>query len=315
MSKLEMLGPAPEVWANIINRFPIVAVTGAVYYPHPHGTPSNNIPLPVNEGMGIAEVLSKNEWPQIQTDISHPDRQGDKQIFALGSLLYFSPPYNDARPYKKIKSWTKEIVEGGKTLQDLERFGVRPLAIVMADMDCSNTEENLWKISSILSKNYKDDDLAIFDSGESFHIVFKKFVEPRHIPRCYGEIIQSFVETAPVDQRYIFEKIGQDLQKYWDQPDIVRGVCDSIIDKISHYDDPSSSGIHFMVDLRWMAHTILELLTYLDTKTGGFGYLRISDKPGCDSPPRGILSHRVDRSVTLIPKRGQKIDLGKILGS
>jgi len=288
MSKLEMFDSAPKFWGNLLEENPIIALTGITYTLQPHGIPSNNQLIQEYSGMLLDTELQEGKWPYFRPIWhSRPENEFDPQTFAVGSLVYIWPNKDEGQPYLETKLYAKHLnYEREMSLKDLERYGIKPMAMVMTDFDCQNNEQNLQKIITTLKNTYKSSDWTIFITEQSFHVVFKEFVNPKNIPWHYGKIIKAFALTEDGNKKYFFEKIGCDLQQFYNKPDKIRETCGFILEKISHYDDPSPNGVHYIVDLRWIAHSLMELLQYIDTGEGSFGFLRISDKSGTGSPPK-----------------------------
>ena len=278
-----------EFWSRLLEQYPIVAVTGTNYYPLVHGLPSSNIPLQEHKGMLLENDLANNQWPvtgPLPCDQGWEGRDR-RQMFAMGSLVYLWIDEKDPPPFNGVKLWAKYLIyEREMSLNDLVKSRmVIPKALVMTDFDCPNTDENLDRLTRVLCRNYGFADWTVFDSGGSFHLVLSGLVDPKHIPWHYGRLIKSFADTTLPCRRQIFEGIGNDLQSFWDNPFKIKKVCGDILGMICHYDEVVDKGIPFMVDLRHIAHSLMELLGFLETGRGSFGYLRISDNPKYTLPP------------------------------
>ena len=165
-----------------------------------------------------------------------------------------------------------------------------PMAILGIDFDCPNSEPHKEQIKNILNQlNINIYEPYLFDSGGSFHLAFKTLINPKNIPYHYGSLIEIFSTLPQYGDLYIFKEIADKLKGNWDNPDEIRKVCDLIFNKICHYDSPEEGKVPFILDLRWMAHSLLELLDFLETKDGSAAFLRISDKSG-----EGIVPFRVN---------------------
>lgn len=286
---------APKFWSRVLERNPIVAVTGVNYYPLARGLPSNNIPLQEHKGMVLEYDLAANKWP-----VTGPlpcdqgwDGRDKRQMFAIGALVYLWADEKDPPPFSGVKFWAKYLIyEREISLNELVKSRiVVPKAFVMTDFDCPKTDENLDRLTRVLYRNYRFTDCTVFDSGGSFHLIFSDLVDPKHIPWHYGRLIRSFAETTLPGRRHIFDRIGSDLQSFWNNPLKIEGICEDILGMICHYNETVDRGIPFMIDLRYIAHSLLELLRFLENGRGGFGYLRISDNPKYATSPVVIVEH------------------------
>lgn len=277
-------------WGDLVDRLPIAAVTGVTYYPASHGSGSQNLPLADYQGMLLEHDLRANEWPvyrRYHAQIGGYCEERTGQQFALGSLVYALS--GDHRPYgiALAKAWVRYLCyEREESLRDLvERKVVAPLAWMMVDFDCLTGEENLGRILPVLEKAYPLAPWVLVDSGGSYYFLIEELISPKCVPWHYGKLVQSFASTGLPSRRHIFEGIGKQLQDDWNNPSRLSILCNDILSAICHYDEPLSTKMPFMVDLRYMAHSILELLRYLKRKEGSFGYLRFSKKTPYEAAP------------------------------
>jgi hypothetical protein len=77
----------------------------------------------------------------------------------------------------------------------------------------------------------------------------------------------------------------------WNNFEELKNICDEILKNVVHF-DYKKDGYRHPVDTRWMAHSILELLKWQETKEGGFGYLRISGKDANSDEPFVVARHK-----------------------
>lgn len=280
-------GNAVEFWGRLLTHNPIVAVSGVTYPPISHGTPSQNKPIYEYQGTNLDTTFKAGNLP---------DWIPDGEMFAIGSLIYVVPNPVDAYPFIRTKSEVSRRLQKGSDLNRMEDIGVKPAAIVMVDLDCSNTKENLSAVNRILASGYESTDWIIFDSGGSFHIVFNRFVDPRELPMHYGEVIEKFLPLAEVRYKEQIAGLARDIKINFDNPKELRKLCAFILEKVVHMDSREEK-IKFAVDLRWIAHSIIELLDYLETYKNGFAYLRIGPNAG-GSAPQTKQTYRVDTYST-----------------
>ena len=298
------LHTAPVLWANLLQEYPIVAVTGVHYWPAPHGQPSTNIPLHDHQGMLLDEIFDKGRWP---VDGFGPfmrrwENRDKRHRFALGSLVYVwadkkeGPPYDWEKLAAKYFCYEQEMSLKFMT----ETKIVSPMAVPLFDFDCINSQENLARIVSVMSENYKFCDWSILDSGGSFHLVVNSLVKPEHLPWHFGKLVKSFAGTSAPYRQHIFKGFGNVLMTSWkDHKEILR-ISNDMLNSISHYDEGHGKGIHFILDLRYLGHTIQELLRFIETREGSFGYIRISDKMDkleYQVPPYVVADHDANKNI------------------
>jgi hypothetical protein len=292
---------APIWWGNILEQFPIVAITGANYYPAPHGAVSSHLPLWDYKGMLLESDLKSGRWPtwdEMQRGY-WPDKS--RQLFAIGALIYFMTGQVDDKPFYPRKYFAKHLCyEMENRLVDLvQRDVLSPQAWVMADFDCVNTLDNSTRIVNVFSKYYSNENWSLFDSGGSFHWVLEQPIPPRNLPWHLGRLVGAFAETALADRRHIFAGISKDLQKYFQNPLAIISLSQDILATISHYDEAGQNrGIPFIIDLRHLAHSLLEWVRFQETHEGSCGFLRISHKwPDYKTPPYLIARNRLRRGI------------------
>lgn len=286
---------------DLLDRFPIVAITGANYYPLAPGEPSANMPLQDHGGMFLETTLRGNSWPIRRSHGGLKERSG--QQFALGSLVYAMFEGNDSPPYLDRKTWAKHLCyEKENSLSELTEMGVvTPMAWVMVDFDCPIGEGNLETILPVLQTTYPLGNWSVFDSGGSYYFLLEDMVGVKGVPWHYGKLVTKFACTALPGRRHIFEGIGRDLQKYWDDHRQLSRLSNDILDMICHYDvPPEGKKIPFIIDLRHMAHSLQEFLQYFQEKTGTFGYLRLSKKFPYDLPPVAVAKYSPKAGVKML---------------
>lgn len=248
-SEIKVGDTAPYFWDKFVRKYPITNISGVTYSPLPHGVPSRNMPIPPYVSEVLPEKIRRYQLKQWQ-----PLKEGE--VFAVGSLVH-------TWPWKEHRS----------------NIGFVPMSVVLADFDLPNTSENKDRILSVLESSYKFCGWTLFDSGHSFHLVLDGLVKPEGLPWHYGKLINSFAKLEPELSWQVIDRVG-DLQKCWCEPEKIRNFCGKTLELITHYDDPNPNGLHFPVDLRWVAHTLNELAVYLNgDRNKDFGFLRITGNP------------------------------------
>lgn len=287
-------------WADLLDRMPVVAVTGVNYYVAAHGEPSANLPWHDHKGMLLENQLAENRWPTFRRHDGLEEKLG--QQFALGSLAYAMFAGRDGPPYAVRKAWIKHLCyEEENSLADLtERGIVAPMAWVMVDFDCPTGKNNLAEILGILRKTYPLGNWSVFDSGGSYYFMLEDLVSVRGIPWHWGKLVTNFACTTLPNRRHIFEGIGKDLQKYCNHPVKLSRLSHDILSTISHYDEPLGEKIPFKIDLRHMAHSLQELLGFFQKKTGSFGFLRLSQKFPYSLSPVAVAKYSPQTDVELL---------------
>lgn len=283
-----------DFWSRLALDAGIVSFTGSTYINHASGTESHNIPLSETEAVSLLPSIRERAWRGSLSKDSNPIIDATDRILALGSLVYICPDMNTQIELERAFSQKPDQL----TFSDLESVGARPMAIVMVDLDCPNSDDNFGRVHQTLKKNYRGTEWSVFDSGNSFHLILNRFVEPIELPKQYGEIIVAFAKDEAEDQKKYFTKIGRDLiESGWDPKKIIT-VCEEILEKVSHFDNtPNSSGLHFMVDLRWMAHSLRELINFLQGGQGSFAYLRVGKKNEGGPEPKLKAISRIHKKV------------------
>ena len=298
------LRTAPMLWADLLREYPIVAVTGVHYWPIQHGLTSTNIPIVDFKGMELDDTFGEGKWP---IDSGGPykrdwEDRDKRQQFAIGSLVYIWVGENGGSPFGWEKAGAKyfcyEQEMNFKFMTDLQI--VTPMAVPLFDFDCINSPDKLASIVSVMSNSYSFCDWSILDSGGSFHLVMESMVRPQNLPYHYGKLIKSFAHTNLLSRQHIFEGIGQSLIDNWHNNSELWRISDDVIQMISHYDEPLTRGIPFIVDLKHLAHTIQELVRFLNGESPSFGYIRISEKDGI--PPFVVADYKSDvNNITYYP--------------
>lgn len=289
MSK-ENVVTATKFWGNLITEYPIVAITGVTYNPEPHGIPSKNKLIQEHDGMLLDWTLKEGNSPYFGS--VYPNRipsEKDPQTFAVGAIVYVWENCTEEPPFLETKAFTKYLVyEREHNLKNLEQLGIKAKAIVMADIDLPVSSDNLKVISETLEKSYNDTSWTLFETDNGYHIVFNKFVDPKEMPIHFAELIDSFVDLVPEDDRNKVKEITEMINKFYYEPEMIRLICKTILEKVSHYDDIDKKDLTYPIDLRNIAHSLLELMDYLETGEGSFGFLRISDRSGKGSQPKVV---------------------------
>ncbi len=292
MSKENMV-TATKFWGDLISKNPIVAITGVTYNPEPHGIPSKNKLIQEHDGMLLDWTFSDGVAPYFGS--VYPNRISggkDPQTFAVGAIVYVWENCEEESPFLETKAFTKYLVyERENHLKDLEQLGVKAKAIVMADIDLPVSINNLRIISETLEEKYSNTSWTLFETDNGYHVVFNKFIDPKEMPIHFAELIGSFIDLVPEVDRVKVEEIVEMLNKFYDNPEMIRLICKTILEKVSHYDDIDKKELTFPIDLRNIAHSLLELMNYLETGEGSFGFLRISDKSGSGSQPIVVAKH------------------------
>ena len=292
MSK-ENIVTAPKFWGNLITEYPIVALTGVTYNPEPHGIPSKNKLIQEYDGILLDWTLQDGNAPYFGS--IYPNRipsEKDPQTFAVGAIVYVWKNCEEESPFIETKAFTKYLVyEREHHLKDLEQLGVKAKAIVMADIDLPVSVNNLRIISETLEKKYSNASWTLFETDNGYHVVFSKFVDPKEIPIQFAELIESFIDLVPDIDKVKVEEIVEMISKFYNKPEMIRLICKTILEKVSHYDDIGKKELTYPIDLRNIAHSLLELMDYLETGQGSFGFLRISDKSSTGSQPIVVAKH------------------------
>lgn len=297
---------AAEFWGRLITYNQIVALTGVQYEVHEHGIPSENRLIKEKDGILLDRTLFKGEIPSFI---------GEKETFAVGSLVWVSEDDEEGYPYLAAKTNVFQWVnEDGKKLRDLEDMRIKPLAIVSLDLDCPNTEEYRLKIEEAFDRGYPNTDWILFDTGNSFHVLFNEFVEPAELPWYFGDLIIKLSSIDSECDGSEVRRIGEEMQTNCFDRDKLRNLCHWIIDNVVHFDNPTEGKIRSVVDLRWIAHSVFELLKFLEGESNSFAFLRISKKSGLGREPRFLSDRHHERfanATTMIPNHDKVLTGGR----
>lgn len=248
-SEIQIGDTAIDFWGKFVKKWPIRFVQSVAYSRQQHGVSSRNHPNPPYIGMVVPENPKLKE-----TIFSRWKPTKKRDVLAIGSLFFIWPWKEKNGP------------------------GVVPMAVVSLDLDLPKTFENEQKVISILDSYSSFTDWVLIDSGNSYHLIFDNLVKPENLPWHYGKLINSFLSLDFENGGKVIETIG-DLQTFWQDSDKIREFCDKIFKNICHYDENVPNKFHFPIDLRWVAHTLLELLNYTKSRDDSFGFLRITGKP------------------------------------
>ena len=245
---------APELWRDLVNRHPIVLINGVVYNPGPHGEKRHNFPVYLSKEELLQCDVDDERWPFVKPIVNSNVIIQKNHIFAISPLVYLWPPDKIIAP------------------------GCEVMSFLMVDLDLPKNSENFSQITSVLESDFQSTKWALIDSGNSYHIVFDALISPKTVPWHFGDIIKKFAKIGPIESKQMCEGFGNYMQEFWDNSEKLNFICEEILAKVTHYDDPKSEGIHFPVDLRWMAHTLLEMIQFDGIVHGTYGYLRVNKK-------------------------------------
>ena len=286
---------ASRLWAEILDKYPIVAVPSVVYSPVPHGISGGNQELQEYQTPLLGKELSRGRWPVLGRDMNEIgwEQRSRTQVFAVGSLVYVWTGEGDDPALESLRLWTRHLIyEREHSLNDLKKTGLlRPKAMVNLDFDCPNTGENRERIVRVLEGHYGYADWAVLNSGGSFYGVISGLVEVGDLPWHYGRLIERFAETGTKSATHVFQEFGRSLQKAHGDMSKVERFCDDVARIICHYDDPIAKGRPFIIDLKWMKNSLIEWMRFMRTGSGGFAYVRVSDKVGYPAPPIIVARH------------------------
>lgn len=312
---------APMLWARVLEENGIAAITGAWYPSYTHGVEV------VNRG-----ALFRTK--EVSADLRKGIVPGGDQIFAIGSIAFgrwckaLSDTKIEARKSQSpiILSTSNPIRSVGPQLSFLKDVGSwkpsSPLQseirsnpsrqyFVLLDFECEVDELNQQRIIEVLKLHPKDWSLLISDG--SYHVVFESTVCTHFsLIQEYGRIIKMFTLAAQNSLSHIFTAFGDDFEhgaeekvinenfpyysRMEDEARVVVG-CNAILTAVSHINKPVREGLTFILDLRHMAHTILDLIKANHEGTDRLGVLRITTKPGYDRPPLVIARKRGKRLI------------------
>lgn len=232
-------------------------ITGYVYYPHEHGTTGINMPVYQFSSWIYPYSESGSNWPYLRLD-------GRSIYFNGGGLFGIGSPV---------------LLKPGKEGREDPQY----MSFVMMDFDCPKSEQNFERVVSTLQGTFSNAPFYLFDSGNSYHLVVDTLVHPGNIPWHWGRLIREFAKTEPDETRGIFDSIGFNLQRNYKDGEAIKEISSWLLKEISHYDAPS--GLHFILDLRWVAHSLMDFVNLTRPDKGSFGCLRVSKRGKDGQPP------------------------------
>lgn len=262
--QVEKLSTEIEVWEEIVDRYPrlIAMLAYATYETRPHGALAQDTKVILPRSRFSSHLLEgKHHIPGVKLAIST----------TIGT------------------NWGQDIdyVEDGA----IDRIK-NPMQFLAVDFECQNSQANLTRIVDVLDQDYKFVDWYLFDSGNGFHLIVDGPIPVQHVPLHYGRMVSSFALKGGGYLSHLYKGFGEDLQKYNLMPSKLMPICTDILRTFVHREDKVGKGHVFIIDLRHVAHSILEMLDGLPS-----GFLRVSDKYG--SQPVLIARHTYDEGIVI----------------
>jgi hypothetical protein len=274
--------PGWKVWLHLLWSSKVGAVACAAYDPHKHGTPGKNNTDNFHL-ITLDSELEKNKYfPELG------------KIFAVSLLV------------SKNRFGAGVYGEGEDTFHDEPWMHTLPLAILGMDFDCPRSDANAKFISERMGKI--PGDWSLLDTGGSYHWLAHGLVPPKYLPFHYGQILKLFAEETDEISAEFFNRAGSCLEKGWNNRKLIEWVIGSIDTNVRHWDEPNKKKAYTYPDVRWMGHTLEELVRFLykptEVKKSGFGYLRVGPKI-----PGGLIP------TLKAEKKGEEIVVYELAGS
>jgi hypothetical protein len=261
-----------DVWQGILDKRPeIVRQTVKLYSNRPHGAPDDQ----------RVEVLpiERIKWShdELQFFGNHPD------VKAIGATVEVRPRDFDPQiDYSGADRW----FNGGDILDIDPRH---QKSFIAFDFESPPSNELL----QLTINSLKDwgMDWYLLDSGGSFHLVIDKLVNPKDLPKYFGQLIMDISKNLSYPKAKLYGHIGKYLILNSDNPRNLTKWADSVLEKFGHVDDhPDSGKLVFPIDMRYLAHVIQAFAKGNVDE----GYLRVSSKHG--SVPV-LIAQQVDGKV------------------
>jgi hypothetical protein len=260
-----------DVWHKILeNRPEVVKQNVHIYSNSPHGQPkySEFTILPIE----------RIRWSNDETSF-----YGDGTCLkAIGEAVEVRPKdYNPTLDYSGAGRWFNDG-------ESLEINTEHHKSFVMVDFESPPSKE-LLQLTIDTLKDWNMD-WYLLDSGGSFHLVIDKLVDPKDLPKYFGQLIMDMSKNLSYQKAKLYGHIGKYLILNSDNPKNLMKWVESVLETFGHVDEPVSSKLVFPIDLRYVAHVVKSICNdAIDD-----GNLRISPKHG--SVPV-LIAQQVDGKV------------------
>ena len=263
--KTENIITAPILWGKLFEKHRVIAATVAHYPFQPHGSSERYWDgfYPV---IHIENDLQEGRSPRVCFEPV-------EELFALGSLVGISESFNTNA--EKCAYWSL-------WKDDPEVLPRHIRAFVTLDLETKASRQTLDTLVFILS--WQRVPWYLLESGDSYHLILDKLVEPQELPHYWGALINCFTCVTPRMGTYY--GFGDQMRAASEDTVALRRLSSEILENFGHIDGTDKTKLTHFVDIRWVAHNLEELCDYLEGKSAkGVGFLRVSRSNKYALPP------------------------------
>ncbi|PIZ60772.1 hypothetical protein COY20_00840 [Candidatus Shapirobacteria bacterium CG_4_10_14_0_2_um_filter_40_12] len=304
----EMPITARDLWWEITKDcLPDTRFTGTFYVP-----PTNHGVYPDNRDVIVSADDLSNIHPRIP------------EVFAIGAICYgeelTSIPMDDGEPdVNDLETLVSPYFTYQPELPGLKKLHIIPESTTsnfdhslfcLVDFDCAIDHLNARRIINTLSKS-RFGNWSLLDSGGSYHLVLdNRGFNAGQLIQTYAELIQLFSPDSSIVNRNVAELFAQDItlgSELIDIPfgdtmirdqEMIRQACYRVLQDFRHPDTPNDGRPTFFLDIRFIAHAILQILKFYNGNTDSFGTLRITAGKNYSSPPV-LIARSIEHQVAL----------------
>ncbi len=290
--QVESLPTVQEVWNALLGRHSEIIANTFVYYKKtPHGV--------------SVRRFSEKQFPHYT--FLHPNdtvhaQQND--LVAISSVVGIESDLDDPNT-----RW-QGVFNG--FLGDYDEMNIIPRSFIFVDIEYPNTHATKQLLLDVLPS--LSEDWFLLDSGGSYHLIIDRLVELHDLPKYWGLLVNTFAVQPNISIPGNMVGIGNQLVDYANNPAQLRRLAEDLLRDFGHVDDPISSGKKvFLIDIRHLAHSIIEYVDYLEGErnVNGFCYLRINRPLKYKSQPLLVAKKDAD-NITIFESENYPFDSGQI---
>ena len=247
-----------DTWNKILTERPeVVKQTVKTYNARPHGAPDDQTVV----------VVPRERIVTVDNELFFFGNGSD--VKSIGAFVEVRP--DDFDPTLDYSRANRFINEG-------DILEIRPenqKSFVFVDFESPPSQESLQLILTSL-KDWESD-WYLLDSGGSFHLVINKLVDPKILPKYYGQLIMDISKNLSWPKSSLYGHIGKYLIENYNNPKKLKAWAASVLEIFGHIDDPSDTNkLVFPIDMRYFAHVV----EAISNGTFDESYLRVSSKHG-----------------------------------
>jgi len=299
---------ARDLWREITKDcLPNTRFTGTFYVP-----PTSHGVYPDNRNVIVSSAELLNIYPRTP------------EVFAVGSLCYgeelISFPLGDDKfGESDLETLVSPYFTYQPELPGLKQSPIIPESATsnfdysfscLVDLDCAIDPLNVQMVIKTLGKS-SFSNWSLLDSGGSYHLMLDNCgFNASQLIQTYAELIRLFSLDSPIVSRNVAGLFVQDIivgSELMDIPfgetmmrdqEMVRQACYRVLQDFRHPDTLNDSRPTFFLDIRFIAHAILQIMQFYNGDIDSFGTLRITAGKNYPTPPV-LIAKSEDHQVTL----------------